>query len=128
MQSSESDSTAGTTTSDVTSSDATADTVADEDTVADTGEQDDSTGGERTLCHSYADMVLRCDPEETDHAYWKMVCSDTLELGARTDGQACLESLEDLYACISQLDCRADVETCAADLEAARTACPTVFG
>jgi hypothetical protein len=120
------------TTSPVDDEDGTADdgpvTADDGPTTVDITDSDGggTTGDVPEVCDVYAQHYSECFPDR-DAGLVAEYC--TMYFGYAADyGAACVGAMEDVYACLSALDCAAlqseDAPICEAEYDAVTTACP----
>ena len=119
---------AGTTDDGPDTADDGPDTADDGPTTVETTDPDDggTTGDVPELCETYAQHYAECFPDR-DAGIVAAYCA--MYFGyAEYYGAACMGAMEDVYACLSALDCAAlqseDTPICEAEYDAVTKACP----
>jgi hypothetical protein len=85
---------------------------------------------ENPICLEYANHIAECYPRYAGYinaiGYY---CDQYIKEGMRLDGPACVEALEALYTCFSNIPCGEEppADPCEAQSEAAAMACPNTF-
>jgi hypothetical protein len=104
------------------------DTADDAPTTVETTDPDGggTTGGVPEVCETYAQHYAECFPDN-DVGLVEQYCATYFGY-AEYYGAACIGAMEDVYACLSALDCAAlqseDTPICEAEYDAVTKACP----
>ena len=94
-----------------------------------TGTNDTDTGStEDTVCVTYGMHSVECYPRYASYLQKAIDYCENTKFAATKDGPACLEALDAVFVCLSNIDC-AEIENpdnCTPERDAVTTACPSI--